>query len=349
MSELSEKLLPPISEVDPCGPYIDDSVDLYSEFNQLEQFAAGKEEQVMGDSVIAAVEPSWSKVGEVSRKIFKATKDLRVACYLTQSLMKKSSFVGLAEGLDLIKGLLDDYWEEVHPQLIIDGDDDPDYRLNAISYLGYGSFLNSLSNINVVESKGVGSYTVKNYRTALSGAVDANGNAAQPELSLITAAFMDVGPEVTQGLRTAVSESLDSAQLILAVFSEKLSAHPTPVLDPLVADLKAIIGFYDEILAEQGVGSAQESEDGQSESGDIEAVQSSTKAPGNPGEINSREDVIKQIDMICKYYEKNEPSSPVPLLLNRAKKLVSMDFMDILKDVSPEAVQGILALAGIEA
>ncbi|VAW53117.1 Uncharacterized protein ImpA [hydrothermal vent metagenome] len=54
--------------------------------------------------------------------------------------------------------------------------------------------------------------------------------------------------------------------------------------------------------------------------------------------MNSREDVIKALDMACNYFKQNEPSSPVPLLLQRAKRLVSMDFMDIIRDLTPAGV-----------
>ena len=56
------------------------------------------------------------------------------------------------------------------------------------------------------------------------------------------------------------------------------------------------------------------------------------------GELQSREDVMRILDKLCEYYARVEPSSPVPLLLLRAKKLVPMNFMEIVKDLIPDAV-----------
>src|SRR5439155_26871758 len=42
-----------------------------------------------------------------------------------------------------------------------------------------------------------------------------------------------------------------------------------------------------------------------------------------PGEIRSPQDVVAALDRICFYYDRNEPSSPVPLLLQCARRLVS--------------------------
>jgi type VI secretion system protein ImpA len=56
------------------------------------------------------------------------------------------------------------------------------------------------------------------------------------------------------------------------------------------------------------------------------------------GRITSRDDVVRMLDRICEYYERNEPSSPVPLLLRRAKRLVSKDFMEIMRELVPDGV-----------
>ncbi|MDD1618155.1 MAG: hypothetical protein LUQ52_01280, partial [Methylococcaceae bacterium] len=64
--------------------------------------------------------------------------------------------------------------------------------------------------------------------------------------------------------------------------------------------------------------------------------------------IQSRQDVISEIDEICKYFEHYEPSSPVPFLLQRAKKLLSMNFMEILQDLTPDAVSQAEKICGAQ-
>ena len=62
--------------------------------------------------------------------------------------------------------------------------------------------------------------------------------------------------------------------------------------------------------------------------------------------ISSRQDVIRLLDQICVYYDQNEPASPVPLLLKRAKRLVEKNFFEIMQDVAPESVAQIQKLIG---
>jgi type VI secretion system protein ImpA len=66
------------------------------------------------------------------------------------------------------------------------------------------------------------------------------------------------------------------------------------------------------------------------------------------GEVNSRQDVIRLLDKICAYYEKHEPSSPVPLLLTRARRLVDKSFIEILQDLAPEGLGQARQVGGIE-
>ena len=54
-----------------------------------------------------------------------------------------------------------------------------------------------------------------------------------------------------------------------------------------------------------------------------------------PLAIRSRADALTALDNICKYFEIHEPASPVPLLLGRAKRLIPMSFVDILRELAP--------------
>ena len=77
--------------------------------------------------------------------------------------------------------------------------------------------------------------------------------------------------------------------------------------------------------------------------GDLTAAQVAAGSPSAPraalaGEVNSREDVVRAIDKICAYYARFEPSSPLPLMLQRCKKLVPMTFLDILKEIAPNGL-----------
>jgi type VI secretion system protein ImpA len=74
----------------------------------------------------------------------------------------------------------------------------------------------------------------------------------------------------------------------------------------------------------------------------------SASAPALAAKIRSSNDVLLRIDEICEYFERNEPSSPVPILLKRARRLVGMNFSDVLKNIAPGAMSDLQTLVGPE-
>ena len=78
--------------------------------------------------------------------------------------------------------------------------------------------------------------------------------------------------------------------------------------------------------------------------GDISGGRIGVAVPS--GEIKSSQDVVALLQRICQYYERNEPSSPIPLLLRRAIRLVSKSFVDILRDLSPDALSKLELISG---
>jgi type VI secretion system protein ImpA len=65
------------------------------------------------------------------------------------------------------------------------------------------------------------------------------------------------------------------------------------------------------------------------------------------GEIRSREEAIRAIDAAVLFFRKYEPSSPVPLLLERARRLVSKGFMEVLEDIAPDGLAQARIIGGI--
>jgi type VI secretion system protein ImpA len=57
---------------------------------------------------------------------------------------------------------------------------------------------------------------------------------------------------------------------------------------------------------------------------------------------------VSALEALCEYYARAEPSSPVPMLLQRAKRLVDKGFMDIMRDLAPGGVAEAEVIGGVE-
>lgn len=64
----------------------------------------------------------------------KKTKDLQIAAWMTEALLRQEGFAGLLEGLQLIHGLLDNFWDTLYPE--IDEDGDMELRAAPIEWVG---------------------------------------------------------------------------------------------------------------------------------------------------------------------------------------------------------------------
>lgn len=65
-----------------------------------------------------------------------------------------------------------------------------------------------------------------------------------------------------------------------------------------------------------------------------------------PAAVGSRAEVVRALDLVLAYYAGNEPASPVPLLIQRAKRLVNMSFLDAIKELAPAGLKELQAVAG---
>ena len=66
------------------------------------------------------------------------------------------------------------------------------------------------------------------------------------------------------------------------------------------------------------------------------------------GAINSRLDVEAALDRIVAFYERTEPSSPIPHVARRLRRMVSMDFLQLMQEVAPSGLKEFRSIAGIE-
>src|SRR6267142_213595 len=69
-----------------------------------------------------------------------------------------------------------------------------------------------------------------------------------------------------------------------------------------------------------------------------EASPSSSRPGGSPQyRVESRAQAIALLDQVQRFFRHAEPSSPVPMLCDRARAFAERDFMSVLRDVLPKA------------
>ncbi len=320
-----------------CG----DDLEYDPDFIELETISKPKEEQQVGDSVLAGEEVDYPKVGEMALGILERSKDLRAAVFLAEACLHSEGFVPFERVLAYIHGALDRYWQCVHPALDEDDDDDPTMRVNAVRGLvGPDTVLRAVRRAALTDSRAMGRFSLRDISIADGEITPAEGESPIDHAT-ISAAFQDTDPETMAAIREAVSNARAHIKAITAVFDDKIGA-----LGPDLSDLDKAL-FKAEGAIAGVLGGAEAEEESAGESGEAGAAPVAQAAPVS-GAINSRDDVTRMIDKICEYYARSEPSSPVPVLLQRARRLVAADFVTIMKDMASDGMNQVRTIGGLE-
>lgn len=336
-----EKLLEPVSGDSPCG----EDLEYDSVFGEMERAVAGRPEQQFGETVVEGEGPDWPQVQRKSIELFERTRDIRVAVYLARSAVALQGWPEFRDGLAVVRGLLERYWEPVYPLLDPDDDLDPTIRVNTLAALADpDATIRAVRQAALVRSRAIGMFGLREIELA-RGDLAAVGDETVPEMSTIEGAFAEVDTETLQETATAVRESLEHAQAIEEVVTDKVGSGQSVQLGPLISELKRADKFVAERLERRLASMAPAEEaDGavDGSAGGAVAVQRLS------GDITSRDDVVRALDKLCEYYDRHEPSSPVPLLLQRAKRLASKSFIEIMRDLTPSGLDQALSIGGVE-
>jgi type VI secretion system protein ImpA len=136
------------------------------------------------------------------------------------------------------------------------------------------------------------------------------------------------------GLLQRVRQAHEAVSQLDALLTDKVGTAG-PELKPL----KALTQW----LAESAAQAAGESMDSPTDGG-----QGAAGPRGAPGTIQTREDAIRALNLVCDWIERHEPSNPAPLLIRRAERLMSKNFMEIIRDLVPDGLGQVEKIAGIE-
>jgi len=335
-----ERLLTPVSAELPCGP----NLEYDQEFINLEEAAHVQPERQSGSTVIPAKVPEWADVRRRSEALLARTKDLRVAVHLCRALTRTEGFPGLQAGLTIVQQLSSRYWDQVYP-LIESPDQDPTMRMNTFAPLADpegqmsdpDGLLSDVRSLNIVASP-AGRATVRDLLVAQKK-LQAVGGAPALSVEAIEGLIRDSagGPAGPPPVK-AMEESLQAINALDTYLSEKVGATGSLNMKSLREALAATVAACRSALGVTEAAPPSASDD------------SGPGSPGLPasGEIRRREDVVSQLDKICEFLQRTEPGHPAPLLLRRAQRLLTKNFLEIIEDLAPESLGQVQKVAGVE-
>ena len=338
-------LLQPVSAENPSGEYLRYS-GAYDEIGE-----ARREDELLGQEDVQ----SQLKVADFKQVISlavpvleKETKDLQVAAWLSEALVKEHGFEGLRDSLKLLAGLQDKFWETLFPEI---DEGDMEGRGNALAWMDKECAF-SLQNAQITDGEGynyIQFFESKKYD--IPDDIDQLEYEQQEKIKKLDAeakrknkvtaekwkqALKATRRAYCEELNVAIEECQDNLKKLNLVIEDKFDINQAPSLRNLSKMLEDIKRETDKILKikreeepdeieieevdEDGV----EGEGGEGKRGSL----SSTK-----GAIQSRNEALKRLEELAKFFKKTEPHSPVSYLVSRAVKWGNMPLESWLQDV----------------
>ncbi len=314
----------------PCGPDLEHD-NLFLELNQAAQ---GKPETQFGPGESA----DWRKVRQISEELLGRSRDLRIALLWLRACVNLHGFVAVAPGLRLAQGLMENFWDHLHP--LPDPDDGDQYpRGNALAMLPeVQGFLGDLRQCVLLNLRGAGELRLRAVAVAL-GQMSAKADEEPLSKDQITN-MMASAIEQDPGFAQQPAAALAGLQSLATLLNDKLGNETAPNLRPLLDLLKGLNG----LLPADG-GAAESVDDNAGEPTAVRAGGASRVALGG---VSTREEALRAIDLVCDYLERTEPTNPAQLLLRRARKLINHNFLQLIKELAPDALNEAARVMGID-
>lgn len=284
---------------------------------------------------VADVEPDWATARESCARVLAVSRDLRAAVGWTRCALSLEGLPGLATGLGGLAEWLHDGWSDVHPR--VDADDPAaDERRHLLLNLSP----DAAPSQPTLEAESL----ARALRTARVGTDAQREPVTVRDLDHATIAWDALGASVL----TSVDQALEALRRIDVAFHRETGQGLR--LNGLQRLLERVGracrqaadaapgGSTNVMAATGGAGDAHEA--GPADAASV-AASDATTGPC------SRADAAQRLLALARWVRCHEPSSPAPLLIERAAALLQMDFAEIVRTLLPAARAQVEALAGL--
>ncbi len=285
--------------------------------------------------------PLWRAVRTLAQKtLTETTKDLEVAAWLTEALLRSHSFGGLAAGAQLMGELADRYWDTLYPMPDEYG---METRVAPITGLngqdGGGALIQPLNKIVIFDRPDGTPFALYQYfQSEQLATLDPARQAARVSAGAIP--FDTVDKEAKSAARrlTALRGDVQAALAAWERMAEVIDARAgadgpsTSHVRDLLRGVLAIVNRYapPEVIASDGAddGSVGGAEDG-----------GSTDGGGGPGmriasgQALTREGALRALEDIAAYFLRTEPHSPLSYTLEEAVRRGRLTWPELLAEV----------------
>jgi type VI secretion system protein ImpA len=289
--------------------------------------------RVFGQSTPLNAAIDWRAINDAALDALGTSRDFRLLAHVAAAKLRLEGLQPLVDSLCVASRWLEEYFDDVFPRI----DDDAVLRKNALNYFADRmAVVDALRRVPLVSNRQLGSFNLRHVEIALGRLAPGEEEAGSPPTeALINGAFSAAPQEDLGQFVASIDAGLSALKSIESAMVAKQGVQAAPDSKPL----SEVMGRMRDIVAKHVRAPAVAE-------GEAEAADGAAQG-GVPGQIRSREDAIRSLDAVAEYFRRCEPSSPVPMFVDRAKRLISRDFLEVLAELAPDSLADVKKVGGI--
>ena len=312
---------------------------LYSRIRDARKAARAAERTNLFEATNVEADEHWRQVFDLAPQALKdSSKDLEIACWYTEALIRKAGFRGLRDGFSLIRQLIEVFWDNLYP---LPDEDGIETRVAALTGLNgegaEGVLIAPIRTTYITEGGQSGRpFGYWQYKQALDvqRMTDEQGRAEQIakngfSLDHIQKAVEESSQEFYINLRDDVHAALEEYKRIGQILVEHCGIQDSPptsnIINILTDTLAAIAHIARDKLPIPETPDGTEADAGTSASG----------SAGGP--IKTRADALKQLGYISQFFRRTEPHSPLSYIIEKAVRWGDMSLGELMQELIPDS------------
>lgn len=322
-------LLEAIAGDRPCGEDLEDT-QLLASFDGYRLF---------GQSAPLSAETDWREIRDRSLEALKTSKDFRLLAHLASATVRISGLAEFAQVLAVAAQWLETWGTEVFPRV----DEDAILRRNALNGLADRmAVVDGVRRAPVLVHRQLGTMSIRDIELATGHAQPVEGESPVPDATQLNALLTATAAEELGALAGYLDQALKSLKALEEGMRSQGGSQAAPDFASLATPLARTLKLVNDHLSTRAPVAA----DLAGSAGDASAPAGAGGAIAVGG-IRSREEATRALDAVADFFRTNEPSSPIPLLLERTKRLVAKDFLAVLEELAPDALPQAKAASGV--
>lgn len=332
-----DALLTPIEGENPSGQYLRYS----GVYDEIAEARRSDDVFVKDDYETSGKSADFRQVISLATStLSRESKDMQIAAWLSEALVKTYGFDGLRDACRLMSGLQETFWDSIHPQI---EDGDMEGRANAISWMDEQCAL-AIRQAPITNYQGLSLLDFEDSkRFDFPDNIETLDEADQIKFNELKAVAEQQGRVTAQKwaqdvantrrafyeeLATLIAECWAAYRGLNGVLDERFDRNQVPSMLKLQKSLEEVEAQVRKLHEQKKLEEPDESDVAEGEGGEAGAEGGSSSGP-----VKSRQDALRKLSEVAEYFRRTEPHSPVSYLVQRAVKWGNMPLETWLQDV----------------